>query len=149
MKLDDVLKTAPGTRGASDHASVYFHGVIEADSDSDYFRLYRRPENRHSYLLVRKADVAGDVLERFSPEEAAHAGFVGSTIHRFPLRIGTEVQGVSIKFHNVGDPFPKKTKSSKDQVCCCDNCIDINTCGTTDSATCDQIGEVCDDSDCS
>ena len=36
------------------------HGAVEADGDTAYFRLYRNPRNRRSYVLVRRADVAGD-----------------------------------------------------------------------------------------
>jgi len=57
MKLDEILKSRNGVPGPADHAVIYFHGAIEADHDPSYFSVYRRPNNRHSYMLVKKSDV--------------------------------------------------------------------------------------------
>lgn len=142
MKLDDVLTKASKVSQAHDHTVVYLRGAVETDHDPAYFRLYRKPQNRRSYLLVKKEDLAGD-LHQWSLEETIHAGFVGTTIYNVPVRIGSQVQGVSVTLHKIGELAAGKVATAKDQVCCCDNCVDTNTCGLTDSATCEKIGVVC------
>ena len=145
MKIDDVLKSAPSAPQVPDYTEMYFHGVVQADPDTAYFRLYRKPESRRSYLLVKKADVSD--LYEWTPEEAAQRGFVGAKVHQFSLKIGTELLGVSVTVRKVGDPFPVKPRNQ--DVCCCDNCTDQIGCGRTSAAECQQIGEICSDSQCS
>ena len=148
MKIDDVLKAAPKAPKAHDHTVVYLNGAVEADHDPAYFRLYRSPQNRRSYLVVKKEDLAGD-LQEWTPEEATKAGFVGRKIHNVPVKHGAEVQGVLVKMHRIGEPMPGKAKPAPtnpqpaDQVCCCDNCADTGTCRMADSSDCAQFGVVC------
>src|SRR5260370_22081866 len=100
MRLDAVLRAVPKVSEAQDHAVLYLHGAVEADHDAAYFRLYRDPENRRSYLLVKKADVAGD-LNEWTAEEARQAGLVGAKVYRVPLKFGAELQKVSVAIHNL------------------------------------------------
>lgn len=144
MKLDEALKASVKTTPVSDHAVAFIHGSIETDSDSRYFRLYRHPENRRSYLLIKKDDVAGE-LHKWSPEEMSHAGFVGSSIHSVPLNIGTQIHAVSVRAHRFGEPINVPSKSSSaEQVCCCSaSCSDTGSCFTTSAENCAQFGIVC------
>jgi len=148
MKIDDILKGCGNVPQAQDHLVTYLNGGIESDHDQVYFRIYRDPRNRRSYVLLRKADVAGDIYE-WTADEIREAGYVGAKVFRVPIRFGTEIQGVSIKVHKVGNPIGQKARGCEDgDVCCCNaGCTPPCNC-TDDPDACDQVGEICADSKC-
>ena len=108
MKLEDVLKAAPAGLRAQDHLLFFLDGSVEPDHDPAYFRLYRNPQNRRSYLLVKKADVVGDLYE-WTAEEMKQAGFVCAKVYRVPLMFGTELQNLSVTIHGLGETIPGDT----------------------------------------
>jgi hypothetical protein len=126
MTIAAVLQKVSKPALAQDHTTVYRHGAIEPDHDPDYFRIYNNPKNRRSYSLVRKSDLVGDIYE-LTPEETVQAGFVGTTIYRIPLKIGSDIQHVSVKVHRLeGD------------VCCCGTAC--TQCSTSSQEDCDSVG---------
>ncbi len=102
MKLDDVLKVAAKASQAQDHSILFLDGAVEADHSAEYLRVYPDPGHRRSYLLVKKADVCGE-LHVWSAEEIRHAGFIGAKVFRIPLRVGIELQTVSVAVHKFGE----------------------------------------------
>jgi hypothetical protein len=145
MKLDEALKGSPKPK-ASDHAVTFLHGAIDSDSDDDYFRLYRHPQNRRSYLLIRKEDVDGET-HKWSDQEMAHAGFVGASMHTVPLKVGAHIHAVAVRMFRAGEPITGVSRTSKqadDQVCCCSaSCSDTGSCEVTSAENCKQFGVVC------
>ena len=145
MKLDHVLKESGQPRSASDHAIYYVSGTVEADYDPAYFRVYRNPHNRRSYLLLKKTDMPDKIeLREWSKEEAVQAGFAGEKMFRVPLAFGMEVQMVSVLVHKVGVTIPAKAEDGRQYVCCCGNAA-CNTSCAYDQCT---IGFVCPKSSC-
>ena len=108
MKLEDALNGGPRLLTAQDHLLLFLDGSVETDGDPAYFRLYRNPQNRRSYLLVKKADVVGDLCE-WTAEEVRQAGFVCAKVYRVPLMFGTELQNVSIAIHKLGETIAGDT----------------------------------------
>ncbi len=145
MKLDDVLKAAAKVSQPQDHALVYLHGAVESDHDPAYFRLYRIPHDRRSYMLVKKADVAGDLYE-WTSEEAHQAGFVGTKVYRVPLQFGTEVQIVAVAIIRVEPTNSAKTAAKSAIVRPASGCTDGMVCtGSTpscDDPRCDFPGNI-------
>jgi hypothetical protein len=89
---------------------LFLDGSLEPDQDAAYFRLYRQPQDRRSYLLIKKADVAGDLYE-WTVEEMTQAGFVGAKVYRVPLKFGTELQNVSVTIARLGETIAGATVS--------------------------------------
>ncbi len=113
MKLEDVLEKADEVSLADHHTIISLDGMIAVDPDSTCFRLFRNPNNPRSYLLVKKADVAGDIYE-WTAEEKSRAGIVGAkNVHRVPLRFGTKLQQVSIVVYRLGERVVAITPARK------------------------------------
>ena len=82
MKLDDILNAEKARAShPHDHGSLYLHGSLEPDHDQSFFRLYREPSNRRSYLLIKKSDVTEDIYQ-WTVEETCRAGFIGVKLYR-------------------------------------------------------------------
>jgi hypothetical protein len=105
MKLDDILSTKAASP-AQDYATLFLNGALEPDTDKDYFRLYRDPNNRGAYLLIRKADVTTEVYE-WTAEETGRAGFVGTSMYRVPLRYGCEILVMSVAVKKLGETIAR------------------------------------------
>ena len=127
MQLDDLLSKAT-LATSPDHLTVYLNGSIDLDHDKASFRIYSRPENRRSYLLLKRADVAGEILS--SRRRGDEAGFVASKVHRVPLKFGAEVQRISVSISKLGETRPASSSSRfagvRDRrrdpsICCCDD----------------------------
>ena len=148
MTIDAALGSGKSARNAHDHATVYISGAVEPDHDPSHFRVYINPQNRRSYLLLKKTDVAGELYE-WTAEETVHASFKGNKIFNIPLCTGTQIQRVSVKIFRAGEKgSPNK---ALDRVCCCDDEAGCqgSTCGFTDSSTCSTIGTQSPSSACS
>jgi len=91
QSIEDMLRAAPKPSPVQDHSLIYLTSTIENDHEPAYFRLYRNPSNRRSWLLIKKADVVGDLYE-WTADETIQKGFSEAKIHRVSLKVGTKVQ---------------------------------------------------------
>jgi hypothetical protein len=109
MKIDEILSRAtaePVTHQAS--ATHFMNGSIEPDWDKQAFRFHIDPNNRLSYLLIKKTDLLGEVYQ-WTKEEVAAAGFPGVTMYRISVRHGTEVQDVVVTNAKIGESLSSHT----------------------------------------
>jgi len=140
-KLDDVLKAVSKPATAQDHSLVYLDGLIESDHDSAYFRLYRLPHNRGSYLLLKRSDVVGDPYE-WHPEEVRQAGVVGAKMFRVALRTGVEAQRVSVKVYRLREATAGSSRRGRDpSICCCDDSACTEGCIGYEEGSCGEHGQ--------
>lgn len=130
---------------------AYRHGSIEADHDPAYFRLYANPQNRRTYMLLKKTDVLGDLYE-WTTEETRQAGLVGAKRYRVTLKVGTEVQEVFISVRKLGETTTASTarrrqkrdgagKKPRDpSICCCEDSACTQWCIGFEEGSCGEFG---------
>ena len=126
MKLEDILGAAPKPSPAQDHLLFHLTGTIENDHDPAYFRLYWNPRNRRSWLLIKKTDAVGDLYE-WTAEETIQKGFTEVKIHRVSVKVGSEVQEVSVAIRKIGEVIAPKSLAVGQvasgcpggAICCC------------------------------
>ncbi len=98
--LDEVVgatKQAP----TAEYDLYYLDGVVRPDADSDYFRLYPASGAHRVYYLIRKADVAGDLVA-WTKEQLMRVGAVGEEQrYRVPLQGSAEILKVQVTCSRV------------------------------------------------
>jgi hypothetical protein len=145
MQLDALLVNKTADLSAASHGVVFVSGRVEADKDAEYVPLYREPTNPRAYLLVRKADVMGE-LHAWTADELAHAGHVGVELHRVPIAHGAQVQAITVKLHRLGESISGAVRTGVKPLVTGGCYYDSDGCSPANCCTVGSDGECyCDD----
>ncbi|MDY0952078.1 hypothetical protein SOM37_24880 [Bacillus thuringiensis] len=111
---------------------IHFNGVIDKDTNEDYFRIYPDPRNKKHYLRVKKDDIDGEIHEYTTDnlKDAKLIPALGLTphnefiLHQVPVKHGVEIDCISVEKAKVGieypQPFAKLFSDKPIKECTCD-----------------------------